>query len=271
MQNNHYKKGDIVNWYLGLVSIVDIVQVAEKTFYDLEQIDCKLSCRVSEKLLVDYQKSNFDKRINKHTPHILIVDNFYKDPMSVREIATQQIYYSNDKAFKGQRSVCRFLLPNMKEEFERLLGLRIKNWLSYPTNGIFQITSYTDPLVYHSDLQNYAAAIYLTPNAPVNAGTSFWRDRIYGCRRPPFHPLEKDRFTDDKERQETQNNIYNDYNFIHNENWELVDRVGSIFNRLVIWDAQLIHSATSYEHFKNSLHDVDNSRLVQLFFFDVER
>jgi regulation of enolase protein 1 (concanavalin A-like superfamily) len=57
-------------------------------------------------------------------------------------------------------------------------------------NGVFQITSGNDPLVWHSDSQDYAAAIYLTKDGPTNAGTSFWKDKKYGCRRPPSHSLE---------------------------------------------------------------------------------
>ena len=41
------------------------------------------------------------------------------------------------------------------------------------------------------DIQSYAAAVYLTPDAPPQSGTSFWRDRVHGCRRRPDHPLER--------------------------------------------------------------------------------
>jgi hypothetical protein len=38
------------------------------------------------------------------------------------------------------------------------------------------------------DIQSYAATVYLTPDAPPQVGTSFWRDRVHGCRRRPDHP-----------------------------------------------------------------------------------
>jgi hypothetical protein len=48
------------------------------------------------------------------------------------------------------------------------------------------------------------------------------------------------------------------------DSWELVESISGIYNRLAIWNARLIHSATSYESF-----DDEDQRLVQLFFFNV--
>ena len=203
------------------------------------------------------------------------MDDFYKDPMLIRNIALAQKFQANKKAYKGSRSTTRFLLPGLKEEFEKVIGMKIKNWLHYPVNGCFQITKYTDPLVTHSDTQAFASAIYLTPSAPMGAGTSFWRDTKYKCRRPPFHGRNNIVFQTISRKQEAQDEIYSDYNLLNNDgkNWELVDKVGSVFNRLVIWDAQLIHSASSYQDFFGELkgNEAENSRLVQLFFFDLEQ
>jgi hypothetical protein len=198
-------------------------------------------------------------------PHVLIVDNFYKNPDEVRLFALEQEYVPNLKRYKGKRTTERYLWPFLKEEFERVLGRPIVDWLNQPCNGCFQVTGFNDPLVWHSDLQSYAAAIYLTPDAPVSAGTSFWRDKKYGARRPPEHPLEADRFAT-MSHAVASNEIYSKYNILHPDNWELVDKVGSIYNRLVIWDAQMIHSASSYEGMGDS---VAEARLVQLFFFTV--
>jgi glycosyltransferase involved in cell wall biosynthesis len=204
---------------------------------------------------------------HRRMPHLLVVDGFYKDPDAVRRFALEQEYVAAAKTYKGKRTRERFLWPGLREEFQRLLGRLIVDWLKQPANGCFQITGFADPLVWHSDVQSYAAAIYLTPEAPLGAGTSFWRDVKYHCRRPPAHPLEADRFADDAARSLATGEIYNEYNFVHPDNWELVDKVGAVYNRLVLWDAQLIHSASSYE----GLHGeaADKARLVHLFFFTV--
>lgn len=204
---------------------------------------------------------------NRRTPHMVLVDNFYKNPDDVREFALEQEYVENLAHYKGKRTVERYLWPFLKEEFERIIGRPIIDWLNQPCNGCFQITGFNDPLVWHSDVQSYAAAIYLTPDAPVSAGTSFWRDKQHGSRRPPNHPLEFDRFEDDSARAKAAGEIYSDYNILHPDNWELVDKVGAVYNRLAIWDAQMIHSASSYEGMESGV--AEKARLVQLFFFTV--
>ncbi len=45
-----------------------------------------------------------------------------------------------------------------------------------------------------------------------------------------------------------------------------VDTAANIFNRLVIWDAKLIHAAPTYFG-----HNIDTARLTQVFFFDTEK
>jgi hypothetical protein len=47
--------------------------------------------------------------------------------------------------------------------------------------------------------------------------------------------------------------------------WDTVDLIGNVYNRIVLWDAQLIHAAADYFG-----HDDETSRLFQIFFFDVE-
>lgn len=190
---------------------------------------------------------------NQHPPHIVVVDKFYKNPDEIVELAYKQEFKENNKFYKGKRS-SNCLLPYVKEEFERILRVQITDWLNQPMNGVFQITNGEHPIVWHSDSQSYAAAVYLTKDAGDQYGTSFWRDKTYGCRRPPNHPLENKPDIKDSD-------VYTQYNLLHPDNWELVDRVGSVYNRLVIWDAKLIHSATQYGNFE---------RLVQLFFFSVK-
>lgn len=186
---------------------------------------------------------------HRNIPNILVVDNFYKDPDTIRNQALSGQYIEDVRYYKGKRSIKHHLLPYVKEELERLLGnVVITDWLSQPMNGIFQITNGNDPLVWHSDTQNFAGAIYLTPDAE-EMGTSFWKHKIHGCRRPPDDP-------------NICNEVYSEYNITHADNWELVDKVGAVYNRLVLWDAKLIHSASQYG---------DKERLVQLFFFSIQK
>ena len=103
---------------------------------------------------------------NQNSPHVIVIDNFYKDPDKIVKLAYEQEFKENKNFYKGKRSA-RCLLPYVKEEFERLLNVKITDWLNQPMNGVFQITSSEHPLVWHSDSQSYAAAVYLTKDAGV--------------------------------------------------------------------------------------------------------
>jgi len=159
------------------------------------------------------------------------------------------------------------LWPHLREEIGRLLGTPVTEWLSHGANGVFQQTSHLDPLVWHHDTQSYAAAVYLTPDAPPQSGTSFWRDRVHGCRRRPDHPFERKRLGSDEAVAAASSVVYDQYNIEHGDNWELMESIAGLYNRLVIWDAALFHSATTYDHF--IADGTAPTRLVQLFFFDI--
>lgn len=189
--------------------------------------------------------------INTSVPHIIVVDNFYKDPDAVRALALAQTFEPDLRYHKGRRTEKRFLPKGLKEVFESLIGKKIKNWTGHGYNGIFQYCTPEDPLVYHVDTQRYAAAIYLTDNAPVQTGTSFYKSKSTGLRKlRADDPLFNETFAG---------------GFYDKTKFELVDTVGNVYNRLAIWDASMIHSASEYFGTQK-----DNSRLFHLFFFDIE-
>jgi hypothetical protein len=88
---------------------------------------------------------------------------------------------------------------------------------------------------------------YLTPNAPVSSGTGLYRRKSTGLMTGT-----KDEQLDIGEPQDKTK-------------WELVDTVGNVFNRLVMYRGDLWH--ISQEYFGNSK---ENGRLFQLFFISTE-
>jgi hypothetical protein len=191
---------------------------------------------------------------------LVVVDDFYRSPDSLRRFALRCEFVESPQAHKGRRTREVYRNDTLKATFESLLQRRITRW-DYMTNGVFQCCTAEDRLVYHMDLQTYAAAVFLTPNAPLNSGTSFFRSKDTGLRRAPSDSdvlrtgLSKERLL----RDTFKNGHYD------NSNLDLVDTVANVYNRLVLWDARLIHSASSY--FGDSL---ETGRLFQLFFFDAE-
>jgi hypothetical protein len=115
-------------------------------------------------------------------------------------------------------------------------------------NGRYQYCVPEDRLVYHYDSQTWAAMIYLTPDAPYPTGTSFYAHRQSRIRHVDEHPQSNDCFAG---------------GFYDSTKFELVDTIGNVYNRLVIFDARLYHAATGY--FGKT---IDDARLFQIFFFD---
>ena len=196
---------------------------------------------------------NFNKRF-------IVVDDFYENPDQVRDFALNTEKYAGGlgKGFMGNRTADAYFAPQMQQVFENILGMRIANWYDGEyCNGVFQYCVDGDHLVYHCDGQDWAGAIYLTPDAPFDSGTSFYaskRNRQRGGNNTEFDF--ETAFAPEKDEDPHLNpNLY-----------EKVDDVGNVYNRLVLWDAQLIHAASSYFGDKP-----DNSRLFHLFFFNVEK
>ena len=185
-----------------------------------------------------------------------VVDDFYEDPMAVREHALLQ-YYNDDPGYLGLRTRKQFFFDGVKEKFEEILQRKITKWEDYGMNGRFQSNIAGTKLVYHCDSQSWAAAVYLSPDAPYYTGTSFWAVKNYDAGQLG---------TANSIRHNSHPDLdlaFNQHTFVDRSPYELVDTVGNVFNRLVIWDAGLIHSASEYCGW-----DINSSRLFQIFFFD---
>tara|TARA_R110000751_G_scaffold1985_6_gene7617 strand:- start:791 stop:1381 length:591 start_codon:yes stop_codon:yes gene_type:complete len=187
---------------------------------------------------------------NPH-PGIVVVDDFLANPMEHREFALNLEY--EKKGSYGVRSKTPYPYVEYLNCFERLLGRNIKKetWFQ-GVNGCYQWCDKHQEVVYHVDQQDYAAIVYLTPNAPPSSGTSFWkskhsRARMIGSNSNIDLTFGRGAHLKDPDQ------------------WNLVDQVGNVFNRLILFNGKYIHSATEYFG-----EDINDSRLFQIFFFHVE-
>jgi len=203
-------------------------------------------------------KSGFNK-INKDA---MVVDNFYADPDLVREYAMNHLEFAPSGYHKGQRSQTRYILDGTKEKLEEVLGKKIINW-NYEeyANGVFQFCTADQPIVFHVDSQMYAGMVYLTPNAPPQTGTSTYKSKVTGFNA--FPGLESRKGIEYYESFKGSNN---DMNFYDGTQFEKIDEIGNVYNRLVIFNSSQIHAATEY--FGDA---IDNARFFHMFFFDVEQ
>tara|TARA_R110000824_G_scaffold395132_1_gene595524 strand:+ start:1154 stop:2104 length:951 start_codon:yes stop_codon:yes gene_type:complete len=199
--------------------------------------------------------------IGNACPSIIAIDNFYKNPDEVREYALSLEFQHNKAHHKGQRTPRQTLFDGTYEFFEDILKKKITSWGNQPHNGVFQFCTAEDQLVYHTDGQKYAAVVFLTPNAPPEGGTSFFKHRGNGLRN---FPTEEDCASLNKSSDELYWDMFRG-NFYDKSPWDLVDVVGNVYNRMAIWDAKLVHAASQYFG-----DNKENSRLFHMFFFDAE-
>jgi hypothetical protein len=184
-------------------------------------------------------------------PGLWVVDNFYADPDAMRKFALEQEYHQGGigRGYIGRRTFKQFLFPGLKEEFEKIMNRKITKWEEHGMNGRFQYSMEGEPLVYHCDDQSWAGMLYLTPDAPPETGTSTYAKKGTDIRHKT-HPDIMQCF-----RAGSQN--------LDRTLFEPVDVLGNVYNRLVIFNAGYIHSASEYFGYTK-----ENCRLWQMFFFD---
>jgi hypothetical protein len=205
-----------------------------------------------EKWIVYYSGFNNIKK------GLVVVDDFYANPDLIREWTMKNLTFKAGQGSKGKRSQI-FSIEGTKERFEQILGVPIKNW-NHPNyaNETFQYCTADQQTVYHIDSQTYAAMIFLTPDAPLSAGTRFYRNNETKLFKFTKEQREQGLF---KEAFKGNNE---EFNFYDGTRHELIDEVGNKYNRLVLFDAQQIHAAGDYFG-----DNIENARYFHIFFFDI--
>jgi len=198
---------------------------------------------------------------------ITIVDNFYKDPDEVRKLALAQTYYpaseldNSEGIFPGKRT---HELGSIDSDFfrysvDKLIGV----FHDYSTQTVkwnisnkFQLidASYDSDWI-HSDVGcMFAAIIYLTPNAPLTAGTSIYQPNSKFDKKI-YEQLNHEKFELYKSNKYTESK-----NTINNMFTETV-RVNNVYNRLLVYEAEQFHGGHGFFG-----HNNIDSRLTQIFF-----
>ena len=190
---------------------------------------------------------------------LLITDQFYNDVDAVREFALQQDF-SVKGNYPGNRTIS-FLNESVKETIESIIephAGKVIYWSEDQYTGAFQYTTSRERSWIHADqTTEWAGVCYLTPNAPHTAGTGIFRHKETGLIRAPKNE-------DGSLNRELMDYIGKDSQDM--TKWDLVDVVGNVYNRLVLYRGNLFHMSLDY--FGTDLYD---SRLFQTFFFTTER
>ena len=187
----------------------------------------------------------------------LVIDDFYAEPDKVREFALNQEFKVRGN-YPGQRTVS-FLNDSLKKKLQDILypyAGNITDWGGEYT-GSFQYTVAADRSWIHSDsTTDWAALVYLTPDAPLTAGTGIFKHKATGMMNWDYR----------NKSQEYQKTSPPGDDFQDMTKWDMVDRFGNLFNRLVMYRADNYHMSLDYFG-----QDINDGRLFQTFFFDTER
>jgi hypothetical protein len=186
----------------------------------------------------------------------LCISDFYDNVDAVREFALQQEFGVRGN-YPGQRTV-PFLNDSIKNVIQNAIRPFAGNvtWWGGEYTGAYQYTTAKDRSWIHSDATtDWAGVCYLTPDAPLSAGTGLYRLKENGLRAWRYAE-----HTDEENKNALHNKYSQDYT-----KWELVDRIGNVYNRLILYRGDLFH--VSLDYFGTDKYD---GRLFQTFFFNTE-
>jgi len=207
-----------------------------------------------------------DKSTRGPSCGLIVIDNFYQNAMATRDfILTQE--FSVRGNYPGSRTISHATeqLRNIIQKYVEPFGGKITDFPLPATgsgtgtaaketyNGSFQYTTSRDRSWVHTDgFNNWAGVLFLTPDAPLSSGTGFFR----------FH----DGTTCVTDQKLLNNKSDTDTFSQDMTKWSLVDQVGNVFNRLVLFNANNFHMSMDYFGDRST-----NGRLFQVFFFSTER
>jgi len=169
---------------------------------------------------------------------LVVIDNFLDKPDQVRQsildignkLDWDIGHYSGRRTGVSDENYQKMIV----DKIESILPVKIEMDMSTNTYS-FQIALEDDITWVHQDATDWSGVLYLTPNAPIDSGTLFFKE---GSEPDP-----------DKDD-------YGDY---------IVDHIGNIYNRMLLFRGKYLPHRSNIAGFGDSL---ETGRLSQHFFFN---
>jgi len=183
---------------------------------------------------------------------IYIEDNFYNDPDTVRN-KLMRLNYNDDAGF----NYCEYLHRDHNKELapaklnsavERLTGRHLFRCTSEVRYNTLNRKNSSN---IHSDLdypghKKLVCMIYLTPDAPLNAGVTLYRHR--------YRALTGHGETDFPNQADLR-----DYS-----QWDEIAVINNVYNRCVVFDSSIYHQPVV----NGFGSDINDARLFQVLFYE---
>jgi hypothetical protein len=198
---------------------------------------------------------------------MIVVDDFYADPDAVRSTALSSSFASMGKYnYPGWQADRALSSEAVWQRLDDLVGVPLDRDVS-GAFGAFRIISEAtgNRTKVHADSESdWAALVYLTPNAPPSCGTGFYRHRPSGFIGPPTDEQAREHGSADAAEfdREVARPDMNDP-----AKWELMGQVSPVYNRFVAFRGrELFHAPLG-----GCGVEPQDCRLTQIFFFDEKR
>ncbi len=197
---------------------------------------------------------------------VTIIDNFYDNPDAIRSFALAQEYKfcheenNIDYVYPGCRTKDLYDLDQSLQTMvlKKLISVfHIPEYdrMQWSVSSSFQIVSaqYEQGVIHTDNNTIFAGVLYLTPNAPLDSGTSLFR------KNATFSEERYQSAVDDNNARFKTGKISMDTGF--HSMFDEVVRVNNVYNTLILFEGDTFHAANRF--FGTT---PQNSRLAQVFF-----
>lgn len=197
---------------------------------------------------------------------VTIIENFYENPDAVRQFALSQKYQ-----FRHELNNLKYVFPGSRTKdlslinkplFEKVCSKIVSvfhnsehDYMRWEIATSFQSVSaeYNRGVIHTDNNTIFAAVLYLSPDAPLNAGTSLFKPN------KNFDTAKYEQALKDNDKRFAAGKIVMDTDY-HNMFDEIV-RINNVYNTLILYEGRHYHAANQF--FGKTLKD---SRLAQVFF-----
>ena len=197
---------------------------------------------------------------------VTVIENFYENPESIRKFALAQKYTfchevaNIDYVYPGCRTqdlsnLDKALFDKICTKLVSVFHNAENDHMRWVITTSFQSVSaeYAQGVIHTDHNTVFAAVLYLTPDAPLNSGTSLFK------KNKTFDEKKYQQALDDNDERFKAGEIAmsTDYHSMFDE----IVRVNNVYNTLILYEGRHYHAANQF--FGKTMQD---SRLAQVFF-----
>ena len=197
---------------------------------------------------------------------VTVIENFYENPESIRKFALAQKYTfchevaNIDYVYPGCRTqdlsnLDKALYDKICTKLVSVFHNAENDHMRWLITTSFQSVSaeYAQGVIHTDHNTVFAAVLYLTPDAPLNSGTSLFKKSNNYDEKKYQQALEDN----DAKFKAGEIAMSTDYHSMFDE----IVRVNNVYNTLIIYEGRHFHAANQF--FGKTLKD---ARLAQVFF-----